>query len=150
MEPYSSKEDGLKGFGIALIGLLMHLPIEHNLDPEIHATELFLQSLGCIGNLKNILSNALLKALQRKVPLTIPIVRECYFTAAQLNVMKDELNEGIPRVRKLMTLESLAETTAQSKPTEPTHGAPQKKRKLAPGETVPSHRTESTKNWDKL
>lgn len=149
IEPYAVTEEGLEGFSTALIGLLVHLPIEHRLDPEIHATELFLQSLGCVGNLKNILSEALLKALTRKVPLTIEIVRECYFTAAQLEVMRQEMEVGIARVRELMTMEQLAETTARKNPDTPASSPTGGIHKLAPGETAPSHRADATKDWGK-
>lgn len=148
MEPYTMTPNGLVEFAKALVGLLAHLPIEHDLDPEIHATELFLQCLGCIGTLKNILTSALLKALGRKQSLTIGLVRESYFTTAQLNVMRDEMEIGIKRVRELITMEQQAgkaEATSSSDTAAPGKNG----RKLKPGETTPSHRKEAAEEWAK-
>jgi len=147
MEPYTMTKEGLVGFAEALIGLLSHLPIEHELDPELYAAEFFLQSLGCVGTLKNILSTALNKSLSRNRPLSISLVRESYFTAAQLEVMSSEMRAGVARVRELMTMEQLAAKSedATSKPVDSsTSGG----RKLAPGETKPSHRHDAADQWD--
>lgn len=146
MEPYQMTSEDLAAFVKALVGLLSHLPINHQIDPEIHATELFLQSLGCIGTLKNILSSALLKALARKVSLTIQIVRECYFTAAQLDVMRKEMKSGIERVRDIMTMEQLASHTENSKP-QSAKQSESSRSKLSPGETTPSHRHSAASEW---
>jgi len=148
MAPYTMKGDGLKGFATALIGLIAHCPCAHELDPKEHAAELFLQSLGCIGTLKNILSNALLRALSSKKALTIDLVRKCYFTAAQLEVMRNEMNDGIARVQELTTMEQLA-TKAEPKVQKSENSQSMGKNKLAPGETRPSHRNESTNDWKK-
>lgn len=135
-------------FATALVGLLAYLPIEHELNPTAHATEFFLQCLGCIGTLKNILSKALLRALTSNKPLTIHIVRKCYFTAAQLEVMRNEMNDGIARVKELMTMEQLAKNAEQNTP-KPDQSSLAHSSKLAPGESTPSHRHEATKSWDK-
>lgn len=148
MSPYTMKSDSLTGFATALVGLIAHLPIKHELDPTSHATELFLQCLGCIGTLKNILSAALLRALNTNKPLTIDIVRKCYFTAAQLEVMRNEMNDGIARVKELMTMEQLAENAEQNTP-KPDQSSSANSQKLAPGESKPSHRHDATKSWDK-
>ena len=146
MEPYTMTVSGLEGFVKALIGLLSHLPIEHELDPDLYATEFFLQCLGCVGTLKNILSAALNTALKRKKSLTIDLVRESYFTAAQLEVMSSEMKAGVKRVRELLSMEQLAERTeaASPRPADSSGGS----RKLAPGETKPSHRREAAEKWD--
>lgn len=146
MEPYTMTKEGLEGFVAALVGLLSHLPIEHGLDPGKYATELFLQSLGCIGILKNILSNALLKALSRKSALTIDLVRGCFFTAAQLDVMRQEMELGIAKVRELMTMEQLVQK-AELVETNEGGSSVIKSKKLAPGETTPSHRHAAAKVW---
>lgn len=150
LEPYPNTVEGMKGFAVALIGLLLHIPHPHEIDPEIHAVELFLQCLGCIGNLKDILSEALVKTLVRGVPLTIEIVRGCYFAAAQLDVMKNELEHGIPKVREIMSTETLAIASEprDDEVTPPKSGLTT--RKLAPGETKPSHRKEAAETWHKL
>ena len=148
MSPYTMKSDSLTGFATALVGLLAHLPVEHELELTSHASELFLQCLGCIGTLKNILSAALLRALNTNKPLTIDIVRKCYFTAAQLEVMRNEMNDGIARVKELMTMEQLAENAEQNIP-KPDQSSTARNQKLAPGESKPSHRHDATKSWDK-
>ena len=63
LKPYGNTEKDHKGFLIALTDLIAHLPIIHQINPFNDAAELFLQSLGCIGHLKNILKTALNKAL---------------------------------------------------------------------------------------
>lgn len=145
MGPYSMNND-LAGFATALVGLLAHLPIEHDLDPTKHAAEFFLQCLGCVGTLKNILSQALWRALTLKKPLTIDLVRKCYFTAAQLEVMRNEMNDGIARVQELLTMEELAVKAEQVAPT-PNQPVTNNSKKLSPGDTKPSHRHNATKSW---
>lgn len=146
MEPYTAAS--LAGFIEALLGLLSHLPIDHEIDVKVHATELFLQSLGCIGTLKNILSRALLRALRAGVKLTMEIIRKCYFSAAQLAVMRNEMEQGIKLVREVMTCEQLAERTDPSPPPPPSPTESGYERPLAPGETKPSHRHDATKGWE--
>lgn len=145
MSPYTMK-DGLEGFATALVGLFGHLPTEHQLDPKEHATELFLQCLGCIGILKNILSKALLHSLTLKTALTINLVRKSYLTASQLEVIRNEMSDGISKVQELMTMEQLAAKAEQAAPTHDKSASVQSK-KLAPGETTPSHRHDATKSW---
>lgn len=146
MGPYTTKPESLTGFAVALLGLISHLPIEHDLDPAEHATELFLQCLGCVGILKNILSEALLRALNAKETLTIRSVRKCYFTAAQLDVMRTEMADGIARVNELMTMEQLA-INAEKSATKKDDAHQAGNKKLAPGETTPSHRHEAAQKW---
>jgi hypothetical protein len=132
-EPYTMSPESLKGFANALIALLSFLPIEHDLDPNIIATELFLQCLGCIGTLKNILLAALLLALRAGKPLTMNFVRLSYYTAAQLKVMSDEMENGMKCIREFMSPMEMAKNAEQS-------AAGQRKKILAVGETTPSHR----------
>ena len=42
MPPYKIEKVSLEGFATALVGLIAHLPIEHEIDPNEHATEFFL------------------------------------------------------------------------------------------------------------
>lgn len=147
MSPYTIEKNGLKGFATALVALIAHLPLAHELDPNEHATELFLQCLGCIGTLKNILSRALLIALSTKKTLSINLVRKCYFTAAQLEVMRNEMNDGIARVQELTTMEELA-IKAEKIPPKPENSPSVSTKKLAPGESKPSHRHEAANKWE--
>lgn len=146
MPPYTMTADGLKGWGIALAGLIGHLPVDHTLQIEEVATELFLQSLGCVGIAKGILSEALVRALRAGVQLTMDLVRKCYYPAAALKQMGEEMELGMKAVREMTTLSSLAAKAEcatedggaiQSPPTRP----------LQPGETTPSHRSDAAGAW---
>lgn len=145
MEPYTMSEDGLKSFADAMIELIAYLPIKHSLMPEEIATELFLQCLGCVGILKNILNEALYLALISDQNLTMAQVRRSYYATAQLSVMQSEMEVGIKLVREVMTTAQMAEhakTLASSAPEKPV-----KVRPLAPGETKPSHRHDAAEDW---
>ena len=146
MEPYTMQEVSLRGFVEALNGLLSHIPIRHEINALDHATELFLQSLGCIGLLKNIFSEALLRALTIGKPLTIYLVRAQYFSAAQLGVMRREMEVGIKRVREIMTNSQLAKNSEQSV-NPPVLPGKKANRTLLPGETSPSHRHDAANKW---
>lgn len=147
MEPYTMAVKGLKGFADALIELIAHLPTLHLLEPNEIATELFLQCLGCIGILKNILNDALNLAMRANETLTMEHVRRSYYTTAQLDVMRAEMEKGIELVRKVMTISQMAERAKKvaadhpKKPTTPN--------KLAPGETKPSHRSDAASEWSR-
>lgn len=145
MEPYTMSPEGLDGFAQALIKLIAHLPIRHALIPEDIATELFVQCLGCIGILKTILNEALLLALNTKRSLGLTVIRQTYYTAAQLNVMRCEMEIGIKNVREIMTTAKLAvhaETVASRLPLPKS-----RPNRLAPGEMIPSHRHDATDGW---
>jgi hypothetical protein len=150
--PYRSSAKDLAGFLIAFTGLLAHMPIDHEIDPSAHSTEIFLQCLGCIGNLKNILKSALNKALKRKVKLTFRLVQESYFPAPALLKMKAEQEQGIASLSHFLSLELLADDLGPERGTQTfsTTKAGNKRRTLKPGETSPSHRKDAAKNWDAL
>lgn len=140
LRPYAADGDGLAGFATGVLGLLSHLPIEHDLDPAVVAVELFLQGLGCIGLAAGILSDALREALVRRVKLTINLVRKMYYSDASLRTMRAELNEGIARVDALMALEDLADrSSSPSPPPPPDDGKSKSARVLKPGECAPSN-----------
>ena len=146
MEPYTTSKTSLRGFIEALVGLLSHLPIEHEIDASAHATELFLQSLGCIGLLKNILTEALLRALMAEKRLTIDVIRKYYFSAAQLNVMRNEMEVGAKKVREIMTNAQLAKNVEEATSNQDS-SLKSKDPRLMPGETTPSHRYSATETW---
>lgn len=141
MEPYRMTESGLDGFLKALMGLISYLPSAHELDPAVHGTELFLQCLGCIGTVKNILTEGLSLAVKANRPLTIKLLRRAYFSAAQLKVMRQEMDDGALAVSELTSIAELADRAAQSAD-QRGHG-----QALRPGETKPSHRHDATKDW---
>lgn len=147
LEPYTMSVDGLKGFVDALIELIAHLPIEHSLVPEQIATELFLQCLGCVGILKNILNEALYMAQISDRHLTMVHVRRSYYATAQLDVMRSEMELGIKLVREVMTTAQLAEHAKNVVPDPPQQ--PARSISLKPGETKPSHRHNAADGWDK-
>lgn len=142
MKPYQMTESGLEGFLKGLMGLISYLPSTHELNPTVHGTELFLQCLGCIGNLKNILTEGVSLALKENKPLTIQILRRAYFSAAQLKVMSKEMDEGAKAVSELTSIAELADQAAQS--------AKQRSSEhpLRPGETKPSHRHNAAEDWE--
>ncbi|MGZ3240162.1 MAG: AAA family ATPase [Burkholderiaceae bacterium] len=148
LEPYTMSKESLQGFVKALIALISHLPIEHSLDPSQIATELFLQCLGCVGTLKNILLDALLLALKEDKPLTMSFVRKAYYSASQLDVMRIEMESGMKRVRELLTPLEMADTAEQTVLS--TSSIPKTyKKPLGVGETTPSHRHDATESWFK-
>ena len=146
VRPYSDSAEDLAGFAKAIIGLLNHLPISHRLDPPTVATELFLQGLGCVGLAAGILTEALRDALVRNVEMTIDLVRQKYYPAKALNVMRAELIEGMQRVDALTTMEDLAEE-APSTATPSKNNSPNGGRRLKPGETKPSNMSNRVEGW---
>ena len=149
LQPYGSTEKDLVGFLVAFTDLLSQLPIEHDIDPSLHATEVFLQCLGCIGNLKNILKTALNKALLRRLNLTIELVRESFFSAPSLLKMKDEQEAGVAGLNLFLSLEELADCVEKTPILITAHAKSEKasRNRLKPGETTPSHRQGAAKNW---
>lgn len=147
MRGYSATENDLEGFSLALIGLLEHLPVVHEIRAEEVATELYLQSIGCVGNLKNILAESLRQALVDGSALKMDMVKNNYFIPAQLETMQREMEDGMKELNRLVTVDDLAKRRMSNGNME----VPTLKRdhKLAPGETKPSHRYDAAKDWDK-
>lgn len=151
LKPYSATEQDLQGFLTAFTTLLAHLPIDHEIEPSKHATEMFLQSLGCIGNLKNILKTALNKALNRSKKLSIELVRQSYFSAPALLKMKSEQETGIAGLNNFMNSDDLAGRfdESPSSVTRSTRVVSGRGKRLKPGETKPSHRVDAAAQWGK-
>lgn len=145
MEPYPQTEFGMIGFIEALVGLVSHLPIKHNLNITEISTEIFLQSLGCVGMAKQIFCEALLLACTGNEVLTLNHIRQGYYPAAQLKVMKSDLSFGINAIREATSLETLA----SPEKARVGHGLNEVNNlhKLKPGDTKPSHREEATQKW---
>jgi len=146
LEPYAMTAEGLVGFGTALAGLLSHMPIAHQLSGEAIASELFLQSLGCVGLLKEILSGAMLTALTEKSSLDINLVRKSYYSAAALKQMSEEMEDGMRAVREVTSLTVLASRADDDTGAAAASAAPPAV-PLKPGETTPSHRTDAAAAW---
>jgi hypothetical protein len=91
-EAYSLKE--IEQFLEALVSLQAHLPLLEAVDLTAHAHELFIKSLGCIGNLKAILYGALDLSLRAQTDITLEMLRESYFFPEQLAKLKEELLDG--------------------------------------------------------
>lgn len=146
MPPYTMTIEDLQGWSTALVGLIGHLPIDHDLRVEEIATELFLQSIGCVGLAKGILSEALVLALEAGERLTMEHVRKCYYSAAALKQMGEEMEAGMKAVREMTTLSSLAEKADDATKEPPSSQSPPA-RPLKPGETTPSHRGDAAGAW---
>lgn len=146
MPSYHMTANGLVGFSVALTGLIAHLPVIHQLKVEDIAAELFLQSLGCIGILKEILTNALLMALNSGGEVTVELIRKSYYPAASLKIISEEMSAGMKAVQEVVSLTGLASVAesaaAQSSPSAGPPAVP-----LKPGETTPSHRSNATDTW---
>lgn len=151
MKPYGDSKEDLVGFMEGLVGLLAHLPINHSIEAGVHAGELLLQSLGCIGLLKDILMDALIEAFASKTDLTMDIVRRNYFLPAQLQVLRDELEVGDKAVKDLLKMTTFTKRAVDSDDSsmdnEISSGRRTGIRKLKPGETIPSHRKEVASVW---
>lgn len=144
MEPYPKTSTGIKDFLTALVGLVAHLPISHDLNISEHCLEIFLQALGCVGIAKEIFCEALLLAFRSNETMSIKHIRLAYYPSAQLNVMRAELEFGINTIREVTSLESLARPAISPliKDTERNSI-----HKLKPGETTPSHRKGISAKW---
>lgn len=145
VKPYSESAEDLAGFAKAILGLLSHLPIEHHLDPQTVAMELFLQGLGCVGLATGILIETLRDALVRNENMTMDLVRRNYYSAEALKVMRTELRDGMKRVDSILTAEELIEGAPATAPTPKSPTTP--KRRLKPGETKPSNMSNCTEAW---
>ena len=152
LKPYGARAKDLEGFLSAFTDLLAHLPIIHGIDPELHAVELFLQSLGCVGHLKNILKTALNKALMRNQTVDIKLLKECYFSAPALLKMKTEQEEGIAGLDFFLSLEELAGEAAglshESSQVSQSDAKTIARPALKPGETKPSNRRAAADAWE--
>lgn len=145
-EPYKVEDNDIEGFSGALIDLLAHLPLHQSLDLDEYAPELFLQSLGCVGLLKDILRRALRLSLQRSKPVDHFLLRECFLSSTAHEAIRLELSSGSSRLSKFLNQPELAERMASQQPTDL---KPQKpKNKLKPGEMKPSYRRGSTDQWN--
>lgn len=142
MEPYEADDKGLSGFSEALIGLIEYLPVQHSLDISDISTELFLQSLGCIGILKNILIEGLKISLDSNERLQIKHLRAAYLSAAQLSVIREEMDKGREEINELINPLSLAVKAERS-----TTKSKSKLRRQKPGEMSPTHRKKSAEKW---
>ncbi|WP_458233107.1 AAA family ATPase [Roseateles sp. P5_E8] len=142
--PYddSDGDDGKTGFSIAIYGLLCHLPIEHDLDPVLVATELFLQGVRCVGIAAGILAQALRDALVKGTALTMTMLKRHYYPAEALHAIVSELADGIKRVNKFLSSEDLLPRPPKSAQTPPTENKP-----LKVGDTKPSHLSGNTEQW---
>lgn len=145
MESYGSSPKDLLGFAVALTGLVAHLPIAHNLHVADIAGELFLQSLGCVGILKELLVTGLTAALRLGVPLSMAHVRQGYYPKAALKQMADEMASGMVAVRAMMSLTELADAADGAASAD----AARRGAALKPGETTPSHRNDAASAWDR-
>ncbi len=92
-EPYCSHN--LEGFTKAVLTFQNHLPFSEPFCLEPHIPELFMQSLGCVGLLKNILDEAVDFAISEgRKNITLSILRRGYYRTQQLATFKNEIFDG--------------------------------------------------------
>ncbi|KVK96204.1 hypothetical protein WJ45_19990 [Burkholderia ubonensis] len=92
-EPYC--RDNLEGFTKAVLTFQQYLPFDEPFCLEPHIPELFLQSLGCVGLLKNILDEAVDLAISEgKKNITVSMLRRGYYRPQQLATFKHEIFDG--------------------------------------------------------
>jgi hypothetical protein len=138
VRPYDSSDTGFRGFSVALIGLLEHLPIRHTLCPYSYGIELFLQCAGCIGVLKDIIKAALVRAINRGEVLTVEILRQYFLPTKALQKIREEIQAGTKQLDLHMSMEALSEE--EGDPIESFMPVQPRRKKLKPGETTPCHR----------
>jgi hypothetical protein len=146
VRPYGDREADCLGFAQAVVGLVSHLPTQHSLEASLVATELKLQSLGCVGTAAGILADALREAIHGESILTIELLRKHYYSEAALMTMRTELAEGMARVDKMLSFEELADQVKRS-PSAALGSQSPKGPKLKPGETRPSNMAGKTEGW---
>lgn len=119
-QEYRDSPEDIREFSRALLGLFAHLPIRHSLDPVELGAELFVQGLGCVGVVKTLLQIALMKALNRGKPLDPNVLRSCYYSKAQLELMRQEMLVGGTKVQDLLKAPEFEEWLAKpaAKPAE--------------------------------
>ncbi len=144
VKPYTNDEDGLLGFATAITGLLAQLPVLHSIPISQASTELFLQSLGCVGTAAGILAEALKESVTTGETLDLKVLRKYYYPAKALETMRTELHQGISRVDQLLTLEQLMPDPPGASDEEQKQSA---LNRLKPGDTTPSHMSSSTSEW---
>ncbi|WP_185646571.1 ATP-binding protein [Burkholderia sp. Bp9143] len=92
-EPY--RDHSLKGFAEALSTFQDHLPFSEPFPLTAYSAELFEQSLGCIGLLKDILEATVNVAISEgKKTIAIEMLRRNYFRRLQFDTLIKEILEG--------------------------------------------------------
>jgi len=142
-QEYQNTTNDIRAFSRALLGLLAHLPIKHELDPEEIGAEIFIQSLGCVGIVKTMLQRALMKALNRRKCLDLKILRSCYYSKTRLDVMHEEMIQGGKKIQELLQASDFDDwlTKTPDKPAKVEPDPPRKRTtRLKPFEKKPSRR----------
>lgn len=138
--------DELEDFIRALIGFLQHLPVGYAISSS-DFTEIYLESVGCIGVLHDIFSGAVRSCLLRGGGvLTMAHFRANYLTPGAKKRLNLELDAGIQAFAKFNSDEEQASSAvdralASKRP----RAVP---RKLKVGDTKPSHRKDASSLWD--
>jgi len=144
VKPYDHDDTGLLGFATAVTGLLSQLPADHIIPTNQASTELFLQSLGCVGTAAGILAEALKESVTTGEVLDLAMLRKQYYPAKALETMRRELHQGISRVDQLLTSEQLMPDEPDTKADKPEQSVSDR---MKPGDTTPSHMSSSTSEW---
>ncbi len=138
--------DELEDFILALMGFLQHLPIGYTISSS-NFTELYLESIGCIGILHDIFTGAVRSCLLKPDDvLTMRHLRANYLTPGAKKRLRVELDAGIKAFTEFNSEEEQAsDIVNRSLTSKHPKAAP---RKLEVGETKPSHRKDASSLWD--
>lgn len=91
---YSESDQDILAFAHAFTSLISHFPAEIALDPQTVAADVFEQSIGAVGNAKNILHRALKRCLRDRVPLSVSTLKQSFFEKARYEKLKKETLQG--------------------------------------------------------
>lgn len=149
LEPYLADEKGVKAFVAALTQLLDHLPVDHDIDLNAHATELLVQSLGCIGILKDILTKALSAALRKQCALNHELLKASYLPVPALARIRADLQSGMASMQMFLSCDDMADLVSPNIPSTAPRRPPGKGKSpaLKPGDMAPSYRRDATTDW---
>lgn len=150
IKPFANTVEDLGALTDGLVALMRELPTRVKLNARTAVSELILQSLHCFGTAASILQQALKTSVRTNKPIDIELLRKHYYSRAQLQVMKLELDRGIEMVDAFMAQEDFF-LGAQMQAALPAPLAPPSQpkpaTKLKPGDTRPSHMHDQAMDW---
>ena len=95
-EPYSMQS--IKDFTKALVSLQEYLPFYPPVSLEPFASNLFSSSQGCVGNLKDVLYDAVDRAIDANTTITKELLNDSYLAPEQIRQLRSEMFEGYKKV----------------------------------------------------
>lgn len=126
--------------------LFEKMPVEKEPGLEAHTDYFFLNSVGCIGILKDWFYDTLYQAIKRDLPVTLALFEESKRPQKDLLRISQEIRAGEARIAdgdndtlaKSLGMTATPSSCAQGKPTEPTAMLPRKRGIARPGKRNPS------------